>query len=106
MDKEKQKYQDFCKDLTERYLKELSGEGENSNYIYNMRPTKKIVIGILDSNIQNDESTRYTSIPIVKVQKKNILKNKRLKKNKENLMIQNHKKKLIAVISMKRLNLF
>ena len=68
MNKEKQKYQEFCKDLTDRYLKELSGEGENSNYIYNMRPTEKIVIGILDSNIQNDESTRYTSIPIVKVQ--------------------------------------
>ena len=68
MDKEKQKYQDFCKDLTNRYLKELSGEGENSDYIYNIRPTEKIVIGILDSNIQNDESTRYTSIPIVKVQ--------------------------------------
>lgn len=68
MDKEKQKYQNFCRDLTERYLKELSGEGENSEYIYNMRPTEKIVIGILDSNIQNDESTRYTSIPIVKVQ--------------------------------------
>ena len=68
MDKEKQKYQDFCKDLTEIYLKELSGEGENSDYIYYMRPTEKIVIGILDSNIQNSESTRYTSIPIVKVQ--------------------------------------
>ncbi len=68
MDKEKQKYQDFCKDLTEKYLKELSGEGENSDYIYNMRPTEKIVIGILDSNIKNDEATRYTSIPIVKVQ--------------------------------------
>ena len=68
MEKEKQKYQDFCKNLTDRYLKELSGEGENSDYIYNIRPTEKIVIGILDSNIQNEESTRYRSIPIVKVQ--------------------------------------
>lgn len=68
MNNEKEKYQQFCLDLTERYLRELSGEGENSEYIINSRPSEKILIGILDSGIQNDDSTRYTSMPMVKVQ--------------------------------------
>ena len=68
MNNEKEKYQQFCLDLTEKYLKELSGEGENSEYIINNRPSEKILIGILDSGIQNNESTRYTSMPMVKVQ--------------------------------------
>ena len=31
MNNEKEKYQQFCLDLTEKYLKELSGEGEIVN---------------------------------------------------------------------------
>ena len=58
MNNEKEKYQQFCLDLTERYLRELSGEGENSEYIINSRPSEKILIGILDSGIKNDDSTR------------------------------------------------
>ena len=54
MNNEKEKYQQFCLDLTEKYLKELSGEGENSEYIINNRPSEKILIGILDSGIQNN----------------------------------------------------
>lgn len=68
MNSEKEKYQRFCMDLTEKYLKELSGEGENSQYIFNSRPSEKILIGILDSGIQNSEETRYTSMPMAKVQ--------------------------------------
>ena len=68
MNSNKEKYQNFCMDLTDKYLKELSGEGEKSEYIYENRPSEKILIGILDSGIQNDESTRYTSMPMVKVQ--------------------------------------
>ena len=52
MNNEKEKYQQFCLDLTERYLRELSGEGENSEYIINSRPSEKILIGILDSGIK------------------------------------------------------
>lgn len=65
---EKDIYQEFCKDLTKKYLDELSGEGENSDFIIGQRPTEKIAIGILDSGIQNDESARYTSMPMIKVQ--------------------------------------
>ena len=66
--KTKETYQQFCIDLTKKYLDELSGNGENDEYIYELRPTEKIAIGILDSGIKNDESTRYTSMPMIKVQ--------------------------------------
>ncbi len=60
-------YQQFCADLTEKYLKELKGEGENSEYIFESRPSEKVLIGVLDSGIKNDEFMRYTSMPMVKV---------------------------------------
>ena len=65
---EKKIYQEFCWDLTKKYLDELSGNGEKDDYIYEIRPTEKIAIGILDSGINNDEATRYTSMPMIKVQ--------------------------------------
>ena len=65
---EKKIYQEFCLDLTKKYLDELSGNGEKDDYIYEIRPTEKIAIGILDSGINNDEATRYTSMPMIKVQ--------------------------------------
>lgn len=68
MNNKKEKYQQFCLNLTERYLQELSGEGENSEFITDSRPSEKVLIGILDSGIGNDEATRYTSMPMVKVQ--------------------------------------
>lgn len=64
----KEKYQEFCFDLTKKYLDELSGEGKNNEYILNNRPSEKVLIGILDSGIQNSEDTRYTSMPMMKVQ--------------------------------------
>ncbi|MBR1883813.1 MAG: hypothetical protein IJ809_02545 [Clostridia bacterium] len=68
MKNKKEKYQQFCIDLTEKYLKELSGEGKNSEYIFNSSPSEKILVGILDSGISNEESSRYTSMPMIKVQ--------------------------------------
>ena len=65
---EKKIYQEFCCDLTKKYLDELSGNGEKDDYIYEIRPTEKIAIGILDSGINNDKATRYTSMPMIKVQ--------------------------------------
>lgn len=62
------KYQKFCGKLKDIYLDMLRGEDPYSEYILNMRPSEKIMIGILDSDIQNDESVRYTSMPLTKVQ--------------------------------------
>ena len=62
------KYQKFCGKLKDIYLDTLRGEDDDSEFILNMRPSEKIMIGILDSGIQNDESNRYTSMPLIKVQ--------------------------------------
>ena len=68
MNKKQKQYQKFCGLLKDEYLGKLRGEGKENEYIYNQRPTEKLMIGILDSGIQNEESRRYTSMPMVKVQ--------------------------------------
>ena len=68
MNKKQKQYQDFCGYLKDEYLGKLRGEGPENEYIYNQSPTEKLMIGILDSGFQNEESRRYTSMPMVKVQ--------------------------------------
>ena len=68
MNKKQKQYQEFCGFLKEKYLGTLRGEGTENEYIFNQRPTEKLMIGLLDSGIQNEESRRYTSMPMVKVQ--------------------------------------
>ena len=64
-------YQEFCLDLVDEYLSELSGNGKNDDYIIGQRPTEKIAIGILDSGFnENDieDSKRFTQMRMIKVQ--------------------------------------
>lgn len=65
---ENETYQKFCLDLVDKYLDELSGNGENDDYIIGKRPTEKIAIGILDSGYDDSEVARYLQMRMIKVQ--------------------------------------
>ena len=66
---EKQKYQQFCCDLQRRYLEFLSGDGEENEIIYDVLPSDKLVIGVLDSDTDiNDSRTFARTMPVAKVQ--------------------------------------
>ena len=66
---EKQKYQRFCRDLQKQYIEYLSGEGESNNIIYDSLPSEKLAIGVLDSDVDiNDSRTFARTMPIAKVQ--------------------------------------
>lgn len=66
---EKQKYQKFCQNLQRKYLDVLSGEGESNETIFDILPSDKLIIGVLDSGVDiNDNRTFARTMPVAKVQ--------------------------------------
>ena len=61
------KYQEFCNYLKEEYINKLSGESKDDEYIIGERPSDRIVIGLLDSGDLEDESKRFESMHLLKV---------------------------------------
>ena len=61
------KYQEFCNYLKEEYINKLSGESKDDEYIIGERPSDRIVIGLLDSGDLGDESKRFESMHLLKV---------------------------------------
>ena len=61
------KYQKFCNYLKEEYINKLSGESKDDEYIIGERPSDRIVIGLLDSGDLKDESKRFESMHLLKV---------------------------------------
>ena len=67
--REKAKYQKFCCDLQKAYIDYLSGEGDSNQIIFDSLPSEKLVIGVLDSNVDmSDNRTFARTMPIAKIQ--------------------------------------